>query len=725
MTKDGSLPSRPSTLGLWIATSFVGALLVFVVQPIAGKVLLPGFGGTPTVWTTCVLFFQLVLLAAYGYVHVTKTWLGVRRQAVLQLALMLVGVACLPAWLRFEIPADASATGSLGIVGILAQTLGAPFFLLASTAPLVQTWLVRTRGRTGVDPYPLYAASNAGSLLALLSYPLIVEPSLGLGAQRQAWAVGYGIWIVLVGACAWWLRRGDAPPAEEHAATPPLRWSTRFSWVALAFVPSSLMLGVTSYVTTDVAPVPLLWVAPLGIYLASFIVVFARGGFPGHAVICRTLPVVLLPVLPALIFDVSRPLTIVVVVHFIALGWACLAFHGEIARTRPPPARLTELYVWLAVGGALGGAFNVAAPWLFDDLVEYPLTLVLAALVLPRAASGERRLPSRWHFALGSAAALGLFALESVNPINDSRIGYGPFALLVVVFVFGHRRPRILGGLLAVLLVVGVSFDRRARAATHRERSFYAAYRVSNDEARNLRLLVHGNTVHGAESFDARYRDWGLPYFIPDSPIGRLLRSEGPRRAEPLAVLGLGVGALAPYVAPGQRATFYEVDPVAARIAKQHFTALSRCPGECNVIVGDGRLEIAKAEDGAYGVIVVDAFLSGSIPTHLYNREAVALYFRKLRPGGLVVFNVSNRYLDLKPMLAAIARDLDLAAAFEAHAPTAQQRQELFASRTTWVVMARQRDELALLGWRELVADASTRAWTDEYSNVLGLYAER
>jgi hypothetical protein len=681
---------------------FVSAALLFLIQPMVGKMLLPKFGGVPAVWNTCLVFFQAALLAGYGYAHASAAWLGVRRQAAVQVVLLLLPLFVLPVRVAAEWAPPADAYPVVPLLGLLLVSAGLPFFVVATSAPLLQRWFAATGQGRWRDPYFLYAASNAGSLLALVAYPVLIEPSLSLRQQTWLWAGAYGLLLALTGACAVLVWRGGTPsvPAEEAAtagsapATPTeVRgvWP-RLRWVVLAFVPSSLLLGVTTYLTTEIAPIPLLWVAPLVLYLLTFILAFSRLPPAFHRAVSLALPVVLLFqvfVAPAHVTVVWRS----VAVHLLTFFVAALACHGELARRRPPVAWLTEFYLWLSLGGVLGGLFNaLLAPALFRSVVEYPLALVLAALLVPPLWPA-REPAGRWlnrglPWLLAATVAAGLF-------------GRGDTA--------GDR------GLLL-----------------HQERTFFSILQVRRGTAGRTHELAHGNVRHGLQvrSDDPRQRRLPLLYFFPTGPIGQVFQAlRGPRAPERVAVIGLGAGTLASYGEKGQEFTFFEIDPAVERIARdpRYFTYLADAEARgvrVRTVLGDARLSLAREPGGRYGLLVVDAFTGDSIPTHLLTAEAVRLYLERLTDDGLLAFHITNDYLDLGPVLGDEAHAAGLVGLIQDDADLSAEEARRGKAPSTWVVLARDPAAFGPLPasgrWKPLRGRPGARAWTDDYSNVLG-----
>jgi len=756
-------------VALFSATLFVSAGLTFLVQPMYAKFVLPLFGSTPAVWNTSMLFFQTTLLAGYLYAHESTRRLGVRRQAALHLGILLVPLLVLPVgvpdgWIP---PADSNPVPWL--LGLLAVAVGLPFFVVSTTAPLLQRWLAATDHPAAADPYFLYRASNLVSVLGLLGYPLVVEPSMRLAEQGRLWSAGYGLLVLLVLACAavvWRSPRGpqatrDAPPvpaaevppapaagnAEAAPATAPdaagaaSQSSTarptltrRLRWVGLAFVPSSLMLGVTTAITTDIAPIPLLWSLPLSLYLVSFILVFAPGSRADrlHRSMVFALPGVVLLISLLLLLEVRGPLWLMVPVHLAGFFVVAVVCHGGLAQDRPPARWLTEFYLLISLGGALGGVFNaIVAPALFDSLAEYPIALVLAALCLPWRPPLISPGPyARWldlalPLALGTTVALMVSLIELAEADVQQygkQFAFGMAAGIAYNFI---RRPLRFGLSVGAIVLAVTLASAPDEQELHRERSFFGVYRVTAAEGGDLHRLVHGTTTHGAQDFSPGRERTPVSYYHRRSPIGRLLAALPPDMTTHAAIIGLGTGSVACYSKPGERWTFYEIDPAIERIARdpRFFTYLRACAGEFNVVLGDARLRLPRAADRRYGLIMADAFSSDAVPVHLITREALALYRSKLREHGIVAFNVSNSYVDLEPILGNLAHDARMACVAQQDRRSGKDGlPETDAS--DWVVMARHTRDLTAVtpdpGWHDCRRSPGTPPWTDDYSNLLG-----
>ena len=726
-----SLPSVP----LYAATLFVSALLLFWVQPLIAKMMLPLLGGAPAVWNTAMMFFQLVLLAGYGYAHLLTRAVPSSRQAWIHGAVLVGAVTALPFAVGDQVPPTdaASPVVALWLVGRLFLIIGLPFFALSASAPLLQSWFTRTGHPAAGDPYFLYAASNLGSLAALLAFPLVLEPLTTLSLQSRLWMGVFGVLVVMVLACAALARRTSPRYSESPAAIgittgPAAQWRARALWIALAFIPSSLLLGVASYITTDVASAPLLWVIPLALYLLSFVVTFARRP-PVKASWALTGQAASISILLLLFMTPTPPLNLVIPAHYLAFFFIALVCHGMLAARRPAAARLTEFYFCLSLGGALGGVFNaLLAPILFSSTYEYPLALILACAL--RAAAGPAAKPNRMDFLLPLAVLAAVTAVIEgwswLGAIGPAAVMAALFAIAIVVFSLSNHALRFALAVAAVL--VPATLDRSTKGVLDQERSFFGVHRVMVDPAAPMLELAHGTTTHGAEFTDpARWR-MQVRYYNQGGPIGQFfarLRAVHPEKQR-VAVIGLGAGVLSCYALPGEPWTFYEIDPVVVRIVHdtRYFHYLEQCGGSATIVLGDGRLSLKAGPSHGYDVLILDAFNSDAIPMHLLTREAIALYLDQLAESGVLALHISNRNLELKPMLAAMARDLALAWREELYQPSAAEEAD-GAVGSEWVVLARRPSGLAFLDgeprWTELTSDRRVNAWTDDFSNIVSV----
>lgn len=717
------MPTTRWAAALATAAVFQAALLMFWAEPLAAKMVLPLLGGSPMVWNTAMVFFQVSLLAGYAGAHLMG------RTVLPVLLLLAAGAALLPiAAPAFYPPPPAGRWPVPWLAGYLALAVGAPFVALATVTPLVQRWLAQRAGADR-DVYRLYGASNLGSLMALLAFPFILEPLFDMAQQTRLWAVGYALLLACMAALAFAL--GGAPAAvpatakAEIVPAPAPGWRERLFWLLLAMVPASLLFGVTTHITTDIASAPFLWVIPLALYLLSFVAAFSGFGERAQPVVVMVQVVLLIPVVLALPLVIGRgwPLFLLHLAAFFVTAWVC---HGELYRRRPAPARLTEFYFWLALGGVAGGLFNtLLAPVLFPGVFEYPLAIVAAAWLRPRQNAAPT--PPGWAdflLPLGAGflylATIVLRGLDRDGPIIVA-IAVASGGTLLAVYAC-RRDPARFALALGAILAVGVAATDK-QGMVDRERTFFGVHGVTDQDG--TRILFHGTTVHGVQKNDPGARRVPLGYYHPDGPLGQFFAARGddapPLRA---ALVGLGAGASACYRRAQDAWTFYEIDPAVEKLARRWFAYLAECAPQASVVIGDGRLSLAMEADGGFGLILLDAFSSDSVPVHLLTREALALYVAKLAPGGVLLLHLSNRHLDLAPVAARLAAAAGLAGRVQfynpdvsADGPSARER-----SASIWVALARDEAALGTLAadsrWDRLRATPDARPWTDGFSDL-------
>ena len=580
----GLAPSRTravtSSIGIvltFAATLCVSSTLMFLLEPMAAKLVLPLLGGAPAVWNTCVVFFQGMLLAGYAYAHAGPALLGVRRHAALHVALLIASLLTLT--LTLDGAADLPSGNPFGwLLMLLVRFIGLPFFLLTTTAPLLQKWFSSTSHTAAKDPYFLYSASNLGSLTGLLLYPTVVEPTLRLQTQGSAWAVGYVVFAIGSILCAATLWRRSAPVAAAHdvpapATTTglPIHWGRRGRWLILAFAPSSLMLAVTTFVSTDIAAVPLLWILPLAFYLLTFVLAFNSPPRYPQAIVDRALPMLILLLALFMILHVSGPISLVIPVHLLVFFLAALTCHRGLADDRPEPTHLTEFYFWIALGGILGSLFNtLVAPVIFTGIVEYPIVLVLVCL-LRGVPGGGQTVPRFLQLAIPAAAGVFTLAVMLAGTQIDSMATR--FALLAVPAFLCLRVSRLrlpfAVGIGLVLMASAFEPDPRGEVLSA-ERTFFGTYKVRFHSGGQYRSLSHGTTMHGMQAVAAARQDEPLSYYHRTGPFGEIVASVPHASEHPeIAVVGLGVGSLATYRRSNQRWTFFEIDPAVERIARR------------------------------------------------------------------------------------------------------------------------------------------------------------
>jgi hypothetical protein len=732
---------------LFAAALLLGAALIFWAELLCSRLLLPLLGGGAAVWNTALVFFQIALLGGYLYAHASVRWGRGRSAALLHPALLLAAALFLPITAARLPPPVGGANPILWQLGALALMVGPPFVVLAGTASLLQSWFARLDGPAARDPYFLYAASNMGSLGALVSYPTLIEPNLRLVSQGTLWTVGYLVLAALVLACAI-VAAGNAEPAESADAAPAAPaldggWLLRARWLVLAFVPSSLLLGVTGHLTMNIAAAPLFWVIPLALYLLSFVLAF-QTLVPLPERWTSWLQAVLMAAL-ALTFlsgesGPSLPLFALNLAAFFATALLC---HQMLARLRPPAARLTEFYLFVALGGALGGVFNaLIAPVVFSRVVEYPLILVLACMLRPGPLPSRKAWPAALIDTVLPALLLGaVLALMDVAKLDFTDLN-GPaqvIVLLIGLLVFAlQARPLRFALAVGALIVAGAGTSGELGPEIAHARNFYGILRVDNHATPPMRVLINGTIEHGAQSLDPARRLQPLSYYHPAGPLGQLFgRIGGGPLTQDVAVVGLGAGSVACYAHAGEHWTFFEINPAVVAIARNPalFTFLRDCPAKPSVVLGDARLSLERQPNGAFGVIILDAFSSDAIPTHMMTREAMQLYLAKLKPGGVVVFHISNQFLDLAPVVEGIAHAEGLTARLfsDPHAINADSdsaaRSTDYQDASDWVVVARSPADLAPIAndtrWRDLSPSTGVRVWTDDYSDVFDAFLRR
>lgn len=724
---------------LFTLTIFLGSALLFLVEPMVAKLILPKFGGAPAVWTASMVFFQVALLLGYGYAHVAVKWLGPRKQAIVHAVVFLLALGTLPIVLAKGATVNGSAMPALTVIGALATMVGLPFLLVSAGAPLIQRWFAHTNDPLAKDPYFLYSASNLGSMIALLAYPVVIEPQLGLAEQSKLWTIAYGCLGGLLVVCALLLKDQPIEAAETGegagivvaapesvSSTEVASWPERLRWIALAAVPSSLLLAVTTHITTVVAPVPLLWVVPLALYLLSFILAFARHRVPTSWIVWPAL--VLACVVSVLIMVLTfRYRMLTMSLHLAALFFIAWACHQSLADERPRSERLTEFFFFLALGGVVGGVFNsLIAPAVFHSMAEYPIALCAAALLLPR----QWKLIPNWAWLdLAIPAAVAGIAMGMVRLHAALRWDYADTTMLQILgipiaaaLVLGIWRARAFALSLAAVFLVA-HFTQVAMGGHHLvgDRSFFGVHDVYDYSPEHR--LVHGTTTHGSQ--DMSHPTVPVTYYTRHSPIGQLMAEKQKSGAKPAyAVVGLGAGTMAAYGLPGEIVDIYEIDPTVIAMSEnpKYFTYLQDSPAHWHVIEGDARLSLQAADPGKYEVIVLDAFSSDAIPIHLLTREAIEMYLTKLSPTGIIAFHISNRYLDLAPVIANACRDLGLVA-YEDDDLSWFSPDTPLKYTSDWVMVGRNEQAFGSLAhddqWFHPKPDRRFATWTDDRSSIL------
>lgn len=720
---------------VFFATIITGSFLLFLVQPMVARLALPLVGGAPSVWNSAMLSYQTLLLGGYGY----AMWLSnqpLKRQTIIHISLLLLAVLTLPITLREWVPTHQGLEALL-IPLLLLVSIGPVFGLVSAQAPLMQRWYVADP-KAG-EPWWLYSISNFGSLGGLLAYPLLVEPLFSTSAQVWAWSLGYCVLIALVCLAAWTRRHvADAPiaaPSDRHdEASLPISRGRIALWLALAAVPSGLMLSTTTHLTTDIVAMPLLWVIPLALYLLSFMVAFASRQNLAQLFLFVT-PLIMLLSTRVMMSSTQQASIFLLVLTLILFFSVCTALHSRLYSLRPHHSQLTKYYFIMSLGGALGGAFTaLVAPLIFSWTWEHPLLLVMAALLIPLPVLFDW--PARFGIAPARARILATaFAMVGLT------VAFGPLssalrdshsvlqvASLVAVILIGIAclawRALFVALMCGLMLALG-GFDTIASMTkSDTQRSYFGVYRIRDDDVGKTRNLLHGTTIHGVQSLEPSLRRTPLSYYGASSGAGQVLTQTEAMfgRDARVGVVGLGGGTLACYGRPGQAWTFFEIDPVVWDYSRDGtFTFLRDCTPDAKVIIGDARLELAKLPKAGLDVLAVDAFSSDSIPLHLLTDEAIGIYMGALTEDGLLLIHISNSFMHLEPAIAALAKKRGLAALQLFDRPAKGAR--TIASH--WVVLARDGATLGKLRanmdderWKPLM-EPHGPAWTDDHASVL------
>ncbi len=718
----------------------ISAALLFWVQLFTSKMILPVLGGGAAVWNTCMVFFQITLLLGYLYAHATEHWLNSRLKIFLHPILLLAAGIVLPVSMKgIDLP-TAGSNPVLWLLGTLLVMIGAPFLVLAGTAPLLQAWYARTQARSSRDPYFLYSASNLGSLAALASYPTIIEPNLHLHNQSVSWTLGYFLLAGLALICALtvFLRIKGKPDRAVTAKTDDKAgkispW-TRVKWTLYAFVPSSLLLGVTTHLTIDVAAVALFWVIPLILYLLSFVLAFQSLVQIPQNLVAHLQAALLVVLAIVLLSGVSDNILPLFALHLAAFFVTALLCHQELFRSRPAVKNLTEFYLLIALGGALGGIFNaLIAPLLFTDIYEYPLMLIIACLLRPGALPQLNR---KWlafgDLVLPAVVFLTLVLLDRYTDLNFEDLSdSGSLIVLVIaaiaVFAFQQRSIRFGLGMAALIIAGFIISDTDNTLA--QVRNFYGVLKVTDDSDPPQHNLYNGTTLHGSQSQYPDRRLEPLTYYHPEGPLGQAFAAiSGTTLTQRVGLVGLGTGTVACYEKPGEHWTYFEINPADVAIARNPdlFTYLRDCPAQPDIVLGDARLSIIQQPDYTFNMIILDAFTSDAIPIHLITQQAVQLYLSKLRMGGLILFHISNRYLDLAPVVSNVASSLGLKARRWDDEDDGDDDDPKTSGKAAsdWIIVARHDADFAKISkdkrWTPLLRTSDKGVWTDDYSNLFG-----
>lgn len=719
-------------LPIFASTLFTSALLLFAVQPMFTKMVLPKLGGAPSVWSVAMVAFQAFLLIGYVYAHVLSRALRPANAALFHLCILALVAVTLPLSIASAFGAPPTENVAPWLIGLFAASVGLPFTALAATAPLLQSWFAATRHSRAANPYVLYAASNLGSFAALLAYPFVVEPFVTLQRQTTIWSLGFGLLALLVAIAALMtMRFGDQRPTVAQPVSQRPTARKRAAWVALSAAPAGLCIAATSYITTDIAATPFMWVVPLALYLLTFVAVFRSSPWIPHMAVLRYLPYVIAPLAVSILGGNKIYWIASILLNLVAFVMLALACHGEAYRQRPENDRLTEFYLWTSLGGMLGGIFaGLLAPHLFNNIYEYPLLICAALALLPGTFAGGIRSASRqmWiPLALAVAAVIARYGFDLKLPHDAEQQLRLILIAIAAAALFAAKRPaRFLA--LVVLAFVVSGLWRAGLTPISITRSFFGIHQVVETDDRMYRILYHGLTIHGAarvrnaDGSPVSGRPELLSYYYLGGPFADAIEAARSThgRLDQVAVVGLGTGGLACHSMPGEHWTFFEIDPEVIRIARDpaKFPYISECTPGVPIVVGDARLTLA-ASPTRFDMIVLDAFSSNAIPAHLLTREAFAVYLDHLAPHGVLAIHVSNQHLELASVVAAIADEASLRAyTKQAHDATESD----FRFNAELVVVARDEADLGDLptraGWHKAEANGS-HAWSDDYSDLL------
>lgn len=718
--------------------SFLLAFLLFSVQPMATKMVLPTLGGTPAVWNTAMLTFQILLLAGYAYAHLLNTRFTPRWQW--RSHAILIGLSCALLPLAVSLPAseDVMRHPITYLAAAFLIQLGLPFFCLSATAPLLQAWVSRSKHPLSQTPYVLYSASNLGSLLGLLSYIVIMEQAFTLTQQSELWSVAYVAGALALLYLGNRLLKTAATPAETKATAEKIDGKRIALWIWLAFLPSSLSLGVTTYIATDIASVPLLWVVPLAVYLLSFVDAFRTR--PILVPLCIRLgPIVGMGAL--LVYGLQgHRYTESFVIQLIAFGVLAFAIHGWLARSKPEPQHLTRFYFCMSIGGALGGALNaLVAPMIFPDTFEYPITLLLAGLtsfILFQKHHATGISLTKHVRGIGSVMMLVVFntfafyllfsfvageATENIKYFDRQIFSMAILAGALIALMMQQRYTRAFYAMVGAGVIVMLTMGHTAvgHDTIFKERNFFGVERVYDVPTSNARYMMHNTTVHGVQPITMKGPIEPLSYYYPLREVLKQLQVTG---QHPIGAIGLGAGTVQCFAKEGQRVDFFEINPMVVQLAEdpKTFRYLSDCPGTHDILLGDGRVMMGQVKDGEYGILILDAFSSDAIPAHLLTLESLKMYFDKLAPHGILAIHTTNRHIKLWPLIATQAKAMG---AFAIGKEFLNEEGKPMLYTSYWVIFARDAKDVlalrALPGWKELTPDQGAKPWTDQYINIL------
>lgn len=732
--KAGERHGSAAILPIYTATIFLSAFMLFSIQPFFAKMVLPILGGSPSVWSVAMVFFQAVLLAGYGYAHLITTRLKLRSAIILHAVVMLSAFVVLPISIPQGWTEPPNSGQAYWLLALFTIAVGLPFFAVSANGPLLQAWFARTGHPHADDPYFLYGASNIGSFASLFLYIVLFEPLLSVSGQSDTWTTGYALLAGSVGVCALLVLRQVRSTSvqittdRQNTASPPIK--QKLTWALLAAIPSGLLVAVTAHISMDIAAAPFLWVVPLALFLLTFVFAFAR-----KPVFSTEFLSSILPILAALIFlDMVManllPTVISLMAHLTFFFFAALLAHSVLVSKRPDASHLTGFYLWMSLGGVLGGAFTtLIAPIAFDWIAEYPLLVIAALLCRPAL---HRRLDSNTR----TVALSGLLVALSINnphitawfmPDNPAfyAIAIGTLALVAAISVLRSETVH----LLCLTLIAGLFFAMQSSGVVlNAHRSFFGVVKALETADGSHHIMAHGTTSHGAMRID-RIESPPVPlaYYHRSGGIASSLFAAQAKAVDTpidVGIVGLGAGSLQCHRRPGEIWTSFEIDQSVVDMASNPalFRFLSECSGEGPIIIGDARITLEKQPDAAFDYLLIDAFSSDSIPVHLLTEEALRLYRSKLKPDGILAFHISNRYMELRSLIAAMAPRIGMEGYAGRFDPPSGTIQNALINASEVAVLVNSKQSLGNLAkdprWKPLV-DKGTTPWTDDYSNLL------
>lgn len=718
---------------IFALTLFVSALLLFAVQPMFTKMVLPKLGGAPAIWSVAMVFFQAALLLGYTYAHLLTKFFAPRHGALVHLGFLGLAALSLPLGIANSFGTPPSSNIELWLLALFAASIGLPFTALAASAPLLQRWFASSGHARASNPYVLYAASNLGSFAALLAYPILIEPLMSLRSQTAAWAAGFALLSILIAISALVVASSTIAKNEVRSDNAAPTWSARLSWIALAAIPAGLVVAVTAHISTDVAAAPFLWVVPLALYLLTFVVVFSEKPWISHETVVRLVPYVIAPLAISIMGGDRAFWLVTIALHLAAFFVLTLLCHGELYRRRPAPERLTDFYLATSIGGVLGGIFTgLIAPNVFSTTTEYPILVAAALLAMPATfAAGFRS--SLKTMALPLAAALIVFGIHGYTglriPADWMIVFQAVLIAIAALIIFSKNNPARVFGLVVFAFVFSALWQP-GQTNIESTRSFFGVHKVALSPDEKYRLLFHGTTIHGADRIrnedgtPVTGRAEPLAYYYRGGPISETILATRAARGvlANVAAVGLGTGSLACYREGGENWTFFEIDPEVVRLARdpQRFRFLSSCAPDLPIMLGDARLTLA-ASSQQYDLILLDAFSSDAIPAHLLTREAVAGYMKRLKPNGVIVIHISNRHLELSHIVAAVGASEGLVTLVKTDVSRNSFAMD-YKSNANVAVLARDWRDIEgiarLPGWQR-VAHEGVLPWTDDYSDLI------